>query len=35
MPIEDTMDGIAEAKKVKSKGRYRKFSSEATCTEKK
>jgi hypothetical protein len=30
MPIEDTMDGIAEVKRVKSRGRYHKFSLKAT-----
>jgi hypothetical protein len=31
MPIEDTMDEIVEAKRVKSEGRYHKFSLKATC----
>jgi len=35
MPTEDTMDEIAEAKRVKSGGKYHKFSLKTTCVEKK
>jgi hypothetical protein len=35
MPIEDTMDEIVEVKRVKSGGKYHKFSLKATCAARK
>jgi len=35
MPIENTMDEIVEVERVKSGGKYHRFSIKATCAERK